>query len=58
MGNSVKGFTKVKVENIHNLPLIHQVDHLVIEQKHNLAEAGQAGEDLFSGKKAFNQYLT
>ncbi|GAB0207986.1 hypothetical protein GRJ2_003264300 [Grus japonensis] len=31
VGNSVKGFTKVQVDNIHSLSLIHYSGHLVIE---------------------------
>ena len=31
MGNSVKGFTEVQVNNIHRLSLIHWAHHLVIE---------------------------
>ncbi|GAB0180326.1 protein Wnt-4a-like [Grus japonensis] len=30
VGNGVKGFTKVQVDNIHSLSLIHYVVHLVI----------------------------
>jgi len=39
VGNSVKGLTKVQVDNIHTLSLIHQVGHLVIEAD----QVGQAG---------------
>jgi len=31
VGNGVKGFTKVQVDIIHSLSLIHQVDHLVVD---------------------------
>jgi len=31
VGNSVKGLTKVQVENIHSLSLIHLSSYLVIE---------------------------
>ena len=39
MGNSVQGLTKVQVDNIHSLSLIHQAGHLVIEGD----QVGQAG---------------
>jgi len=49
VGNSVKGLTKVQVDDIHSLSLIHQVDHLVIEGD----QVGQAGpvfhEPMLSG---------
>ena len=38
MWNSVKGLTKVQVDNIHSLSLVHYVGHLVIED-----QVGQAG---------------
>ena len=38
MGDSVKGFAKVQVDNIHSLSLLHQMGHLVIED-----QVGQAG---------------
>jgi len=31
VGNSVKGLTKVQVDNIHSLSIIHQMGHLVTE---------------------------
>jgi len=39
VGNSVKGLTKVQVDDIHSLSLIHQAGHLVIEGD----QVGQAG---------------
>ena len=39
MGNSVKGLTKVQIDNFHSLSLIHWVGHLVIEGD----RVGQAG---------------
>jgi len=42
MGNTVKGLTKVQIDDIHSLFLIHKVGHLVIEGD----EVGQAGPAL------------
>ena len=39
VGDSVKGFTEVKVDYINSLSLIHQTGHLIIELDH----VGQAG---------------
>ena len=39
MGNSAKGLTKVQVDNISSLSLIHWAGHLVIEGD----QVGQAG---------------
>ncbi|KAK4823264.1 hypothetical protein QYF61_000231 [Mycteria americana] len=39
VGNHVKGFTEVYIDNIHSLSLIHQVGHLLIEGD----QVGQAG---------------
>jgi len=39
VGNSVKGLTKVQVDDIHSLSLIHYTGHLVIEGD----QVGQAG---------------
>ena len=41
MRNSAKGFTKVRVDNIHSLSLIDQADHLVSEGDH-ISQAGPA----------------
>ncbi|KAK4807797.1 hypothetical protein QYF61_023630 [Mycteria americana] len=39
VGNRVKGFTEVQIDNIHSLSLIHQAGHLVVEGD----QVGQAG---------------
>ncbi|KAK4831749.1 hypothetical protein QYF61_018947 [Mycteria americana] len=39
VGDSVKGFTTVQVDNIYSLSLIHRVGHLVVEGD----QVGQAG---------------
>ncbi|KAK4828210.1 hypothetical protein QYF61_024644, partial [Mycteria americana] len=35
VGNHVKGFTEVQVDNIHSLSLIHWAGHLIIEGDQN-----------------------
>ena len=56
VGNSVKGLTKVQVDNIHSLSLIHYTGQLVTEGD----QVGQAGPafHMFAKLNAFWKTVT